>query len=327
MSQATIYDVSRLSGVSTATVSRAYADPAHVRESTKKKVFDAAAALNYQPSAIARAMARQRTDKLAFIICKKGATILDSFYAGICEGVMRRANSLEYQLVVTTAEDWWRLNQSRQFDGAIVAGEAEPELLSELRRQKVRVVVANYDVPGVDLPCVVADEADGVYQALKHLADKGHSRIALLAGRFSKYIISERYNGFISGMKKLGLPLNEADILMCERSVESAAEAAAKLLNRSERPSAIFAFNDELAAGVMKAAARLGISIPDELCVVGCDDSPICTLLEPELTSVHIDCGRMGEASMDILMELLDGKKEAQRKSVIPVTLKVRGSS
>ena len=91
MDTPTIYDVSRLSGVSTATVSRTFTTPDRVRESTRRRVYAAAEALHYQPSAIARAMARQQTDKIAFLICKEGATILDEFYASICEGVMRRA--------------------------------------------------------------------------------------------------------------------------------------------------------------------------------------------------------------------------------------------
>lgn len=104
MDTPTIYDVSRLSGVSTATVSRTFTTPDRVRESTRRRVYAAAEALHYQPSAIARAMARQQTDKIAFLICKEGATILDEFYASICEGVMRRANGTNYQLLISTAE-------------------------------------------------------------------------------------------------------------------------------------------------------------------------------------------------------------------------------
>ena len=106
MDTPTIYDVSRLSGVSTATVSRTFTTPDRVRESTRRRVYAAAEALHYQPSAIARAMARQQTDKIAFLICKEGATILDEFYASICEGVMRRANGTNYQLLISTAEEW-----------------------------------------------------------------------------------------------------------------------------------------------------------------------------------------------------------------------------
>ncbi|MDO5142332.1 MAG: LacI family DNA-binding transcriptional regulator [Eubacteriales bacterium] len=327
MRHPTIYDVSRLSGVSTATVSRTFSDPARVREGTRRRVYEAAAALDYQPSAIARAMARQRTDKLAFIICKKGATILDEFYAGICEGVMRCVNSMDYQLLVSTAEDRQREAQSKQIEGAILAGDAQPDLIAELQRQNVRVVLVNHVAPGFDLPCVVADDRDGVRQALVHLHARGHRRIAMLAGRFSSYITSERYDAFLATVKELGLTLGEGDILMCDRDVESATQAAAQLLSRPDRPHAVFAFNDVLAAGVIKAARRLGAALPDELAVVGFDDSSVCTLLEPELTSVHVDCRRMGELCMERMTALLRGEQDVPRLTVVPVSLHVRRSS
>ena len=192
----TIYDVSRLSGVSTATVSRTFSDPDRVRESTRRKVYDAAAVLNYSPNAIARAMARQRTDKIAYIICKKGATILDEFYAGICEGIMRAANRADHQLLVSTAEDWGQAvsaAQSKQIEGVILGGTADPALISDFQSRKVAVVLVNNRVAGSELPCVVADEASGVKQALEHLTGRGHRRIAMLAGRVNAYVMSERY--------------------------------------------------------------------------------------------------------------------------------------
>ena len=106
MDTPTIYDVSRLSGVSTATVSRTFTAPDGVRESSRRRGYAAAEALHYQPSAIARAMARQQTDKIAFLICKEGATILDEFYAGICTGIMRETNRSDFELVISTAADW-----------------------------------------------------------------------------------------------------------------------------------------------------------------------------------------------------------------------------
>ena len=122
---ATIYDVSRLSGVSTATVSRAFSAPGRVRAETLRRVYEAAEALHYHPNAIARAMARQRTDKIAYLICKKGATILDEFYAGICDGIMRTANRSDYQLLVSTEKDWGltvSTGQSKQIEGVILGG-------------------------------------------------------------------------------------------------------------------------------------------------------------------------------------------------------------
>ena len=149
----------------------------------------------------------------------------------------------------------------------------------------------------------------------------------MLAGRFSSYITSERYNAFIAAMKGLGLSIEESNVTMCDRDIESATRAALELLNRPGRPSAVFAFNDVLAAGVMKAARRLGLSLPDDLAVVGFDDSTICALLEPALTSVHVDCRRMGELCMERMTALLSGAEDVPRLTVVPVELHVRHST
>lgn len=327
MDSPTIYDVSRLSGVSTATVSRAFTTPDRVREATRSRVYAAAEALHYQPSAIARAMARQQTDKIAFLICKEGATILDEFYAGICEGVMRRDNGTPYQLVISTADEWQNTAQSKQIEGVILAGDAKASLISQFQRQHIPVVMVNNRPSGFDLPCVVSDEDGGVRQVIHHLAKLGHRRISMLVGRFSPYITGVRYNAFLSAMEELGLPMTESSMTMCGRDVRSAAEAAAELLSRPERPTAVFAFNDVLAAGVMKAARRLGLRVPEDVAVVGYDDSNICGMLEPELTSVHVDCRRMGELCMEQLAALLDGTQEVPRLTVVPVNLCTRGSS
>ena len=236
MDTPTIYDVSRLSGVSTATVSRTFTTPDRVRESTRRRVYAAAEALHYQPSAIARAMARQQTDKIAFLICKEGATILDEFYASICEGVMRRANGTNYQLLISTAEEWTRTAQSKQIEGVILAGNAQADLISEFQRQNIPVVLVNNRAAGFDLPCIVADEAGGVRQVVSHLISAGHQRIAMLMGRFSPYVTSARYNAFLSVMRENGLSVDESGALMCDRDIQSATEAALRLLSRPDRP-------------------------------------------------------------------------------------------
>lgn len=326
----TIYDVSRLSGVSTATVSRAFANPDQVRESTRRKVYEAAEVLHYYPNAIARAMARQRTDKIAYLICKKGATILDEFYAGICEGIMRTAYRSDYQLLISNAEDW-RLTagtaQSKQIEGVILGGNAQAELVSELQSQNVAVVLVNNRMAGFDLPCVVSDERGGVRQAIEHLIGKGHRRIAMIAGRFSPYTAGARYNAFLEVMRDHGLALDASSVKMCDPDVECAAQAALELLRQPNRPTAILGANDIIAAGAIKAARRLGLRLPEDLAVIGFDDSTICPVLEPALTSVHIDCRRMGELCMERLKALLDGEAEIPRMTVVPTELRVRQSA
>ena len=260
----TIYDVSRLSGVSTATISRAFSNPELVRESTRQKVFEAAEVLHYYPNAIARAMARHRTDKIAFLICKKDATILDEFYAGICEGIMRETNKSVHQLVISTAADWGAMPstaQNKQVEGVILGGNAPADMVTDFQSRNIAVVLVNNRIAGMELPCVVSDEYEGVRLAVEHLISRGHRNIAMIAGRFSPYIVGERYSAFLSVTREHGIRVDAQHIKMCEASVESAAQAAAELLGQKDRPTAVFGANDVIAAGVMKAARRLGLRL------------------------------------------------------------------
>lgn len=327
---ATIYDVSKLSGVSTATVSRTFSDPDLVKEGTRRKVLEAAAVLNYSPNAIARAMVRQRTDKIAFLICKKHSSILDEFYAGVCEGIMRESNRFDYQLLISTADDWTSAASGakrKQIDGVILGGNAQPDMISEFRGQRTAMVLVNNRVPGTDLPCVVSDEYGGVKLVVEHLLRKGHRKIAMMAGRFSPYISSERYNAFIEIMKQNGLPLDARYIKMCDPVLDSAMEAATELLKQKDPPTAVFGANDIIAAGAVKAALRLKRRIPEDIAVVGYDDSTLCRMVEPELTSVHIERARMGELCVERLTTLLSGGGAIPQATVLPTKLVERGST
>lgn len=326
----TIYDVSRLSGVSTATISRAFSAPEQVRESTRRKVFEAAEVLHYYPNAIARAMARQRTDKIAFLICKKGATILDEFYAGICEGIMRETNQSDLQLVISTAEDWSQAPsnaQSKQIEGVILGGNAQADMVTEFQSQNISVMLVNNRIQGLELPCVLSDEYGGVKMAVEHLIQRGHRDIAMIAGRFSPYIVGERYRAFLEITRACGIAVDAQRVKMCEADVESATRAATELLSRKDRPTAVFAANDIIAAGILKAARRLGLRVPQDVAVVGFDDSTVCTMLEPELTSVHINCRRMGELCVERLRAMLSGEEITPLTAVVPAELRVRGTT
>ena len=327
---ATIYDVSRLSGVSTATVSRAFSNPEQVREATRRKVFEAAEVLHYYPNAIARAMARQRTDKIAYLICKKDATILDEFYASICESIMRKVNRSDYQLLISTADDWHQTAstaQTKQIEGVILGGNAQAELVSELQSQNVAVVLVNNRMAGFDLPCVVSDEQGSVEKILDHLTSRGHRHIGMVVGRFNPYIVGARYTSFLNGMQHRRLPVRKSDVEMCDADIESATQAAMRLLEQEDRPTAILGANDMIAAGIIKAARRLGLRLPEDLAVVGFDDASVCTMIEPELTSIHINCRKMGELCVEHLKALLDGGEEIPRTTVVPTELVVRRSS
>ncbi len=327
---ATIRDVSKLSGVSTATVSRTFFDPDRVKKDTREKVLEAARVLNYSPNAIARAMALQRTNKIAFLICKAHSSILDEFYAGICEGIMKASNAYDYQLLISTEEDWISATNSAkrgQIEGVILGGNAKAERVLDFQSRNIHVVMVNNRISGMNLPYVLSDERDGTRQVVQHLVERGHQKIAMIAGRFSPYICSERYNAFLDAMKEHGLPVDARYIRMSDPDIDSAVEIATELLRQKDPPTAIFGANDIIAIGAIKAALRLNLRIPEDIAVVGYDDSSSCRTTEPELTSVHIDRMRMGQLCVEKLQALLRGEGVPEQVSVLPAWLNVRGSS
>ena len=201
------------------------------------------------------------------------------------------------------------------------------EMVSEFQSQNIAVVLVNNRIPGLDLPCVLSDETGGVRRVVEHLLDRGHTRIAMIAGRFSPYILSERYNAFLDITRQKGILVDSQNIKMCDPDVESAARAAAELLGQQRPPTAVFASNDIIASGTLKAAARLGLRVPEDLAVVGYDDSTLCSMLEPELTSVHINCHRMGQLCVERLTALLAGEELSQPTTILPAELIVRGTT
>ena len=322
----TIKDVAKLAGVSTATVSRTFTAPDRVSPKARQSVLEAAQILNYQPNAIARSMARQQTERVAFLICKQGSGILDEFYAGICKGIMREINSSDYQLLISTADEWAMVKQ-KQVDGVILGGQATPGLVSEFQSQNIPIVLVNNEVPGTKLPCVLNDEEEGVRLAIRHLAGRGHTEIGMIVGRLSPYIYGKRYNAFLKVMEELKLPVRSAYIRSADPAVKTATEAAMELLAMKNPPTAVFGANDVLATGVIKAALRMGKRIPDDVAVVGFDDSRICLALEPEMTSVHICKNEMGTRAAKLLLELLKDGNTSEDLQVVSPRIVVRDSA
>lgn len=318
----TIKDVSRLAEVSTATVSRTFSNPETVSEATREKVFEAARMLNYQPNAIARSMKLQQTERIAFLICKESGSILDEFYAGICNGIMQEMNQTDYQLLISTERDW-TFGKRNQVDGVILGGNTSLQLIRDCVQQGTRIVLVNNEIEGFTFPTVVSDEERGVQMAVEHLIARGHRKIAMLAGRFSPYICQQRLHAFTRTMQDNGLPVPAGFIRIADPDIHSSTEAAMAMLSQADPPTAIMAVNDEIATGVYKAAIRMGLRIPQDIAIAGIDDSRICTALEPELTSVRIDCDEMGRASAKMMLSILAGDRKRQNTAISEIKEKV----
>lgn len=327
---ATIIDVANLCGYSKATVSRAYASPETVSEKAREKVYAAAKKLNYRPNAIARAMVRQCTENIAFVIHEKQyPVILNPFYSLALEAAIQEGTKRNYSLFITTSQDMQLPNGDiyikKQMDGVIFAGEVNQRAIEEFRGQNIPVVLLNNQME--NLLCVTADHFQGAVAAVEHLYGCGHRKIGLLAGRFSRQVSEARFSGYCKVLCDHGLSLDTHFVRDIDPTLEAGEEAMAALLKLQDRPTAVFCTNDTIAAGAIKAIVRAGLRVPEDVAVVGFDDSYISRVIEPELTTVRIDADRMGRIATQKLFDLIDGQNVENETIQIPTQLIVRGTT
>ena len=163
--------------------------------------------------------------------------------------------------------------------------------------------------------------------AVDHLYERGHRKIGLLAGHFSPQVNEARYKGYVDALSRQGLEINIQYILDIEPTLEAGKGAMSRLLELEERPTAVFCTNDTVAAGAMKAVIRAGLRIPEDVAIIGFDDSSVSRVVEPELTTVRIDMDQMGRLATEKLFDLIEGIPFTETRIVIPTELVVRSSS
>ncbi|MBQ8088897.1 MAG: LacI family DNA-binding transcriptional regulator [Clostridia bacterium] len=312
----TIIDIARDCGYSKATVSRAFAKPEAVSPKAREKIYASAKKLNYAPNVIARAMVTRRTENIAFIIHEKQyPAILNPFYSPILETVLQEANRRNYSLFIGARQDMLLPNNQfsikRQMDGVIFAGEVDKPLIQALRAQSIPVVLLNNHWELEGLPCVEADHFAGAVEATRHLVRRGHTRIWLMAGLFSKQVREARFQGFRSVLNEAGLPLDTRFVKELEPTLEVADAEMTRLLGEGDCPTAFFCTNDTIAVGAMKAILRAGRRIPQDIALVGFDDSYLSRVVEPGLTTIRVDPERMGRIASEKLFAMIDGGEGA----------------
>jgi DNA-binding LacI/PurR family transcriptional regulator len=329
---ATIKEVARMAGCSITTVSRAFNDPKAVHPDTLKRIHAAAEHFKYSPNTIARAMVKQRNHTIAFVVDEKHFPVhLNPFYAAISEAVREQAEKLGYNVYVVSSKafsgDASQLIKNKSVDGAILAGKCEPLLLEKLYVQNAPLVLVNSISEKYDLASVTADDYNGTVMAVEHLIGKGHTRIGLMAGNLYSYISGIRQKAFMDTMESHGYTVSPEMVMNTEADIASAMEKVKGVLQKENPPTAFFCMNDVIAVGVIKAAIRLGLTVPEDVAVIGFDNSNICTVIEPELTSISIDTQKMGSISVIALDKLITGKKLDPNKFCLDTSLIERQST
>ena len=307
-----INDVARYAGVSTKTVSRVINNEPNVAERTRTKVLAAIEALSYTPSISARILAGNRSYRIQ-LLCR---TPQSDYFAGIQFAALSVCQEMGYILGVSLLEDIHELDaaalsarlnkiiQKPYPDGLLLTPPFcdDPAIIDFLQQRNIAYVKISPRTLSADAPSVAFDEQQAAFEITQHLIDLGHKHIAFIRGNPTHGGAIMRENGFLEALSKHGLTVDPA--FMCEGDFHfpSGLSAGNTLFAMTERPTAVFACNDEMAAGVSIAAHRAGLTIPDEVSIVGFDDSSVAQLTWPALTTVRQPLHELSTVATNLLI-------------------------
>ncbi len=332
----TIKDVARRAGVSTATVSLVLNNHPAISEPTRKRVLKAIEELGYHPRASARTLASKKTGNIGFILTEDHFSRSEPFYTKIFLGTEFEARDRNYYVLLTTIprdfnERWHapRFLLERNVDAVILAGKVPESLVKYILRFKLPLVLVDYWLPNYDLSAVLIDNINGARQAVSHLIDRGHRRIAFIGGDLSHPSISERLHGYRQALEERGLPV-DPELIVTDRQntgFDDGEAAMGCLLDRGIAFTAFFACNDAMAIGAMRKLREKGIRIPDQVAAAAFDNTEASMLVTPPLTTVDVDKVELGAAALRSVAEILETKRVKSHKILIPTKLVIRESS
>jgi LacI family transcriptional regulator len=312
-SRTTIRDVAAHVGVSVATVSRVLNGRPDVSPRTREAILEYIREQGYSSNRNARSLAGGRTGLIGLAV-----PFVDSYFGLIVAGAAEALAERDSRLVLCLTEQQHdrevtlldRLMHGTTDGGLILLPSETASELRGLQQRGYPFVVIDPMMPlDDDLPVVATAHWQGARMATEHLIELGHRRIAVITGRPGWVASIDRLAGYRSAMATAGLPLDPDLVATGDWYIEAGITGAHALLRLPNRPTAIFAFNDNMAIGVMQVARELGLRIPEDLSVVGFDDIEMSAFLNPPLTTVRQPLREMGRVACGLLARIIEGQK------------------
>ncbi len=321
--QVTIQSVARESGVSTMTVSRVLNQRPDVSPDTRRRVQRVIARLGYHPNAFARSLASNRSHTLGLIT----ADFSDFFFTEVIAGAEAEARRHGYFFMLGSTErnlqdepEYIRLLTQRRVEGILFARpstEPDHRHLINLIRKGTPVVTTSFEIPGEKLTVVDVDNVDGAQQAVNCLLASGHRHIAMISGPSGWKSVADRTRGYQIALKAAGIPFKAALIAEGDWTYDGGYRAAQELLARAKPFTSLFAQNDRMAIGAMRALREVGRRIPEDVSIVGYDDIPVAAYCDPPLTTVRQPMREVGVVATRLLIQTIEQPEMARREDVL----------
>lgn len=318
----TIRDVATAAGVSVATVSRVANGSTHnypVRAETRDRVLQAIARLGYRPNDNARRLLLNRSGLIGIIV----PDISNPYYPEVARGIEDVANANGFRVIFCStdrlpdrAAAYIEALLLKRVDGLVIVGGGDEIQLSESTVATYGTKVIFVGRPSPSFSTVRIDNVGAACNATEHLLSLGHTRIGFISAGASSNTVTERRRGYLKAIKMAGIEVDHDLIVNGDFSESIGYAAALQLLRMTKPPTAIFAANDRMALGAMAAVADLGLSVPDDVALVGFDDVPMSAFLRPALTTVSVSAQELGARAMEVLAKDIEETGQPGRRRV-----------
>lgn len=331
----TLEEVAARAGVGRGTVSRVINGSPQVSEETRAAVERAVAELGYVPNRAARALAGRRTDAIALVIPEPETRLFsEPYFSDIIRGVSAELADTDLQLLLTLVRDSRERKRlagylsAHRVDGVLLVSvhgdDPLPDLLEDIG---IPAVLSGRRSGHESVPYVDSDNTGGARTAVGHLLSRGRRAIATITGPLDMYVARCRLDGYRRALQEAGHPVGETLVTEADFTEEGGRRAMRELLEHTPGLDAVFAASDVMAAGARQVLRETGRRVPQDVALVGFDDSPIARHMDPPLTSVRQPIEEMGRAMARVLLEEIAERAPEPRHLVLPTELVVRASS
>ena len=316
MKRVTINDVAKQAGVSKSTVSHVINNTRFVENETRQKVLHAIEALGYRPSSVARSLVSRKTRTAAILVSDVG----NPFYSEVIHGVEEVALANGYDIFLCNTN--YDLQRGMKFihslidklvDGVLfMSSSMSIELVQELKNNQIPAVVLDWETDKVTgkAAAITIEFSAGIHQAVHHLVQLGHTRIAHISGPQNLWTAQKRRTDFLNALHGHGLDSPDGLIVEGNLRIDGGREAFRQLCEEDQKPTAVFAANDLTALGILWSARECGMQVPQDLSIIGLDNIDLASKVAPPLTTVALPRFEIGSLAMTMLLDLIHGDQQ-----------------
>lgn len=315
----TIKDIAKIAGVSHTTVSRALNDSPLIKEETKNKIKEIAQILEYVPDRNARALVNAKSNNIGLFFSSIVVGTSSDFFQEVVRSVSKETHN-KYNLVINAIDTYRNYNEinKRNYDGIILVSQTQKDdvFIKTMLAKEIPIVVINRSVDKLNVINVLGDDEAGVYDGVSYLIKQGYKSIGFIEGKQGFESSALRKAGYIRALQKHNIEIIEDYIVTGDYTLDSGYQGMGELLKLKNPPKAVFCSNDDMAFGAMKAINEAGLQIPQDIGVMGFDNSLFSAYITPPLTTIKRPIKDISSEGIKLLLRLIEEEEDIEVKKI-----------